>query len=276
MGLIDQEKCIICIKGAGEMATGVAVRLKKAGFSRIFMLEIENPLAVRRTVSFCEAILEGISVVEDIEGVNAVDTQNIFKAWDRGQIAIAADPKWDLLIQLRPDVVVDAIIAKKNLGTTLNDAPLVIGLGPGFTAKVDVHRVIETMRGHDLGRVIEKGAALADTGIPGPIGGHTVDRVLRAPCTGVFSSKHSITQKISAGEIIGSVEGKEVVAKIDGILRGLVRSGTTVRESVKIGDIDPRGHVEYCSTVSDKSRAIGGAVLEAILGARGLRGDNLR
>ncbi len=263
----DLRKCIIGIKGAGEMATGIAVRLKKAGFSKIFMMEIENPLAVRRTVSFCEAILDGTAVVEGIEGVRARGNNEILDAWDKGQIAIAGDPEWDLLSQVCPDVVVDAIIAKKNLGTTLSDAPLVIGLGPGFTAQGDVHRVIETMRGHDLGRVIDKGSALADTGIPGSIGGHTVDRVLRAPCSGIFHSERIITEKIFVGDVIGSVEGIEVVAKVGGVLRGLIRSGTKVRESVKIGDIDPRGNVEYCFSVSDKSRALGGAVLEAVLGA---------
>ena len=272
MGPIDWRRIIIGIKGAGEMATGVAIRLKRAGFSAIFMMEIERPLAVRRTVSFCEAIYDGKSVVEGIEAVRTQDRDDIFAAWKKGQIAILADPGWVVLPLIRPTVVIDAIIAKRNLGTTLGEAPLVIGLGPGFTAEADVHRVIETMRGHDLGRVIDKGSAKDNTGIPGSIDGHTVDRILRAPTTGTFHSERKITDRIKAGDVIGNVAGREVVAKIDGVIRGLIREGTAVREHLKIGDIDPRGRVEYCSTVSDKSRAIGGAVLEAILGASGIWG----
>lgn len=272
-GETDWRRIVIGIKGAGEMATGVAVRLTLAGFSRIFMMETERPLAVRRTVSFCEAIYDGKSVVEGIEAVRTEDKDDIFAAWEKGKIAVLADPGWVILPRIRPMVVIDAIIAKKNLGTTRGEAPLVIGLGPGFTAEADVHRVIETMRGHDLGRVIDRGSARADTAIPGPIDGHTVDRVLRAPATGTFHSQRKITDRIRAGDVIGNVAGKEVVAKIDGIIRGLIREGTVVRERIKIGDIDPRGRVEYCFTVSDKSRAIGGAVLEAILGASGIWGE---
>jgi xanthine dehydrogenase accessory factor len=263
---INRNGIIIAIKGAGEMATGVSVRLKRAGFSKIFMMEIEHPLAVRRTVSFCEAIHDGKSVVEGIEAARTQDIDDIFGAWEKGQIAILVDPSWAILPRIRPQVVIDAIIAKKNLGTTLGDGSLVIGLGPGFTAEMDVHRVVETMRGHDLGRVIDKGSALVNTGIPGSIDGQTVDRVLQAPVTGIFHSQRNITDKIRAGDVIGDVEGRTVVAKIDGVLRGLIREGTVVRQGIKIGDIDPRGRVEYCSTVSDKSRAIGGAVLEAIFG----------
>jgi xanthine dehydrogenase accessory factor len=273
MESIHWKRIIIGIKGAGEMATGVAVRLKRAGFSRIFMMEIEGPIAVRRTVSFCEAIYDGTAVVEEAAAVLTQDKDDIFDAWEKGKIAILADPSWAILPIIRPTVVIDAIIAKRNLGTTLGEAPLVIGLGPGFTAQVDVHRVIETMRGHDLGRVIDKGVAQANTGIPEAVNGHTVGRVLRAPTTGTFHSPFQITDRIKAGDVVGNVAGQEVVANIDGVIRGLIREGTMVRERMKIGDIDPRGRVEYCSTVSDKSRAIGGAVLEAIPGASGIWGE---
>lgn len=273
MRLIDLNRIIIGIKGAGEMATGVAIRLKRAGFSRIFMMEIETPLAVRRTVSFCETIYDGNYVVEGIEAVRAHDREDVQGAWEKGQLAVLVDPDWSLLEQLHPQVVIDAIIAKKNLGTTAKDAPLVIGLGPGFTAGEDVHRVVETMRGHDLGRVIVRGPALADTGIPGSIDGHTVDRVLRAPLSGIFQSHRKITDIIREGDVVGKVGEREVVAETDGVLRGLIREKTLVREGVKIGDIDPRGRVEYCFSVSDKSRAIGGAVLEAILGASVFLGE---
>jgi len=264
---VDLFRTIIAIKGAGEMATGVTVRLKRAGFSRIFMMEIEHPLAVRRMVSFSEAIHDTKTVVEDVEAVRAQDKKGIFAAWDRGQLAVLIDPEWTILKELQPQVLIDATIAKRNLGTTIEDAPLVIGLGPGFTASVDVHRVIETMRGHDLGRVIEKGSAQPNTGVPGNIGGHTVDRVLRTPAGGVFHSERVITDKVRAGDVVCSVAGKDVVSKIDGVIRGLIREGNLVHEGLKIGDIDPRGCVEYCSTVSEKSRAIGGSVLEAILAA---------
>jgi xanthine dehydrogenase accessory factor len=273
MGLIDRNRSIIAIKGAGEMATGVAVRLKRAGFLKIFMMDIDRPLAVRRTVSFCEAIYDGISVVEGGEAVFAEHADDMHGAWEKGQVAILVDPGWTLLTRIRPQIVIDAIIAKTNLGTTLEDAPLVIGVGPGFSAGFDVHRVIETMRGHDLGRVIDEGSAIANTGIPGSICGYTADRVIRAPLTGKFHSQRKITDVIKENDVIGTVEGQEVVAQIDGVIRGLIRQGTMVSEGMKIGDIDPRGCVEYCFSVSEKSRAIGGAVLEAILGASGFPGE---
>ncbi len=267
MRLIDRNKSIIAIKGAGEMATGVAIRLKKAGFSRIFMMDIDRPRAVRRTVAFSEAIYESQSVVEGVEAVLAADIKGMYKAWTKGQVAVMVDPGWALIARVSPQVVIDAILAKKNLGTTLSDGVLVIALGPGFVAGVDVHRVIETMRGHDLGRVIDRGTAMANTGIPGIIGGHSVDRVLRAPVTGIFQTHHNIADKITAEEIVGRVIGQDIVAQIDGVIRGLVRNGIEVHKGMKIGDIDPRGQAEYCYSVSEKSRAIGGAVLEAILGS---------
>jgi len=260
-------KTIIGIKGAGEMATGVAVRLSRAGFSRIFMMEIESPMAVRRGVSFSEAIHDGRAVVETIEAVRVQGKEGITAAWGRGQLAVLVDPEWTVLEEVQTGVLIDATIAKRNLGTRMEDAPLVIGLGPGFTASVDVDRVVETMRGHDMGRVIENGSTQANTGVPGNIGGYTVERVLRAPADGIFQTEHKITDPVKAGEVVCSVAGKEVAAKISGIVRGLIREGTVVSEGTKIGDIDPRANVTYCSTVSEKSRAIGGAVLEAILGA---------
>lgn len=271
---IDRGRSIVAIKGAGEMATGVAVRLNKAGFSKIFMMDIDKPLAVRREVSFCEALYEGEATVEGVVAVSTQDVDEMDRAWGKGRIAILVDPGWELLTKIRPQIVIDAIIAKKNLGTTLEDAPLVIGLGPGFTAGDDVHRVIETMRGHDLGRVIHKGSAIANTGIPGSIGGYTADRVIRAPSEGIFNSQRKITDIIEKNEVIGTVAGQDVVAQIDGVLRGLIRPGTMVSGGMKIGDIDPRGQAAYCSSVSEKSRAIGGAVLEAILGVFDFPGEN--
>ncbi len=261
------DETIVGIKGAGDIATGVAVRLTRSGFSKIFMMEVESPLAVRRAVSFCEAVHDGRTVVEDITAVRASSKKAIVGAWESGQIPVIVDPRWNLLSSITPRVLVDAILAKKNLGTTLEDAPFVIGLGPGFTAPRDVHAVVETMRGHDLGRVIHQGTAQANTGVPGDIGGNTVERVYRAPTTGTFHSDHKIADRIEAGDVIGDVDGIAVAAKIDGVLRGLMREGTVAHKGVKVGDIDPRGCAAHCFTVSDKARAIGGGVLEAIMGA---------
>jgi xanthine dehydrogenase accessory factor len=261
------DETIVGIKGAGDIATGVAVRLKRSGFSKIFMMEVASPLAVRRTVSFCEAVHVGRAVVEGITAVRASSQEAIGDAWESGQIPVIVDPCWTFVSSIKPRVLVDAILAKQNLGTTLEDAPLVIGLGPGFTATGDVHAVVETMRGHDLGRVIYKGSAQPNTGVPGEIGGHTKERVYHAPTTGSFHSDHEIGDRVEAGDVIGDVDGMAVAAKIDGLLRGLIRQGTVVRKGVKIGDIDPRGRAAHCFTVSDKARAIGGGVLEAIVGA---------
>lgn len=260
-------KRIIAIKGAGEMATGVAIRLYRAGFGRVFMMERKKPLAVRRTVSFCEAIHEGSLSVEGVEAVRVTGEEEIRTAWREEKVPVIADPSCRILKRMVPDVLVDGTLAKRNLGTRITDAPMVIGLGPGFTAAEDVHLVVETMRGHDIGRVIHRGGALANTGIPAEIGGHTVDRVLRAPVTGTFLAAKGIGDPVRAGERVGSVQGEAVVARIDGILRGAIRDGTMVRTGVKIGDIDPLGLPAMCHTVSDKARAIGGGVLEAILSA---------
>lgn len=256
----------VCIKGAGEMASAVAWHLFMANIRNILMLEVPEPLAVRRRVSFCEAVYDGIQTVEGVDAVRvgAGDMDSLARAWDQGKIAVAVDPHWGFQKLLRPEVVVDAILAKKNLGSSIQEAPLVIALGPGFEAGRDAHFVIETNRGHDLGRVITQGCASSDTGIPGSVNGYTVERVLRAPAAGVFLPVRQIGDKVTRGEIIGRIEGVEVTAQIDGILRGLIRPGARVSERLKIGDIDPRGDAVSCATISDKGRAVAGSVLEAI------------
>ena len=256
---------VIGIKGAGEMASAVAWRLYNSGFLKLFMMETDYPLAVRRKVSFCEAIHEGRAVVEGIVAIRVNGLDEIKSAWDKTQIAVMVDPEWTIIKQLRPQVIIDAILAKKNLGTNRNESSLVIGLGPGFTAPEDVHLVIETNRGHNLGRIINNGEAEKDTGVPGIIGGYTEERVLRAPAEGLFRANSSIGDLVKAGAILGSVNEKKVRAGIDGALRGLIRSDTLVTQGLKIGDIDPRGDQGYCFTISDKARAIAGSVLEAIL-----------
>jgi xanthine dehydrogenase accessory factor len=190
---------------------------------------------------------------------------SIHAAWEQGSIAVVADPKWLRLQQVRPKVVVDAILAKKNLGTRMTDAELVIGLGPGFTAGQDVHMVIETNRGHDLGRILTTGSAQANTGVPGTIAGFTEERVLRAPVAGLFETTRSIGDLIKAGDFIGTVAGQEISSRIDGVIRGLIRSETKVTRGLKIGDVDARGQKQSCHTISEKARAIGGSVLEAVL-----------
>jgi xanthine dehydrogenase accessory factor len=256
---------IIGIKGAGEMASAVAWRLFRANIQKIFMLEVESPLAVRRGVSFCEAVYEGRQKVEGVEAVRVSDADEVRIAWKNQKIAVIADPQWRSLVMLRPQVTVDAILAKKNLGTTLSEAPLVLGLGPGFNAGTDVHAVIETRRGHNLGRIITVGSAEPNTGIPGSMCCHDVKRVVRAPVRGVFTAVHSIGDLVQTDDIIGSVENQSIAAEISGSLRGLIRSGTYVTAGLKLGDIDPRGQREYCYTISDKARAIAGSVLEAVL-----------
>jgi xanthine dehydrogenase accessory factor len=256
---------VIGIKGAGEMASAVAWRLYNSGFRKLFMMETDYPLAVRRKVSFCEAIHEGRAVVEGIVAIRVDGLGEIKSAWNKKQIAVMVDPEWTIIKQLRPQVIIDAILAKKNLGTNRYESPLVIALGPGFTAPEDVHLVIETNRGHDLGRVITDGEAEQDTGVPGIINGYAEERVLRAPDEGLFEANSSIGDLVKAGDILGSVNEKKIRAGIDGALRGLIRSGTQVKQGLKIGDIDPRGEQDYCFTLSDKARAIAGSVLEAIL-----------
>jgi xanthine dehydrogenase accessory factor len=256
---------IVGIKGAGEMATGIAWRLYQSNIRQIFMMETATPLSVRRKVAFCEAVHDGMIMVEGVPAGKTDSIEGINTAWENRTIPVVVDPAWHFLSYLTPHVVIDAIIAKKNMGTCLRDAPLVLGLGPGFTADQDVHMVIETNRGHNLGRLIFHGQAEANTGIPGNIDGYTKQRVLRAPCRGIFQSKIPIGTLVSKGEVVGVVEKKPVKAAISGVLRGIIRSGTTVKEKFKIGDIDPRGNIEFCRTISEKARTLGGSVLEAIL-----------
>ena len=261
------KELVIVIRGAGEMATGIACRLYRANFKRILMLETETPVAVRRQVSFCEAVHEGEMSVEGISALRVEGEDELQQAWSAGRIGVRVDPLAESLRRSRPDVFIDATLAKRNLGTTLADAELVVAMGPGFLAGVDCHVVVETNRGHDLGRLITSGPPEANTGVPGSIGGYTTERVLRAPVAGLFTSERRIGDPVRKGETIGLVGTVEVPAQIGGILRGLIRPGSVVKQGLKVGDIDPRGEKGYCATVSEKARALGGAVLEAVLAA---------
>ena len=246
------------------MATGVAHRLFHSGFL-VCLTEIPQPLAVRREVSFCEAIHEGQKTVEGVKAIRVEGEAEIHQGWAEGCIPILVDPQCRVRRELNPGVMIDAILAKTNTGTRINDAPLVIGLGPGFRAGTDVHLVVETNRGHNLGRVIEWGEAEPNTGIPGDIGGYTWERVLRAPSAGRFIGRKKIGDRVEKGEMVAEVKRLPVHSQISGVLRGLLRDGERVEKDMKVGDVDPRATREHCFTISDKARAIGGGVLEAIL-----------
>ncbi len=263
------DKTLVLIKGAGDLASGVAARLHRCGFP-VVMTELPHPLMVRRTVSFGEAVYEGKVEVEGITARRVDDAPSAVLALGVGAIPVLVDPQAGSLGALRPAVLVDAIMAKQNTGTTLADAPLVIALGPGFAAGHDCHAVIETNRGHCLGRVILEGPAEPDTGRPGNVGGKTFERILRAPVGGAVRGRAEIGERVVEGQIVATVEGVEVQAGTAGVLRGLVRSGSHVRAGEKIGDVDPRAAPEHCYLISDKSLAIAGGVLEAILRLGGL------
>jgi xanthine dehydrogenase accessory factor len=259
------KEIVVLIRGAGEMASGVAHRLHRSHF-KICMLEIIHPFAVRREVSFCEAVYDGEKEVEGVRAKFIYKPRQIQSIWKEDKIPLLIDPDGgETRSLLKPDVLIDAIMAKKNLGTQINDAPLVIGLGPGFTAGKDVHIVIETNRGHHLGKVILNGSAAIDTGIPGEIGGYSVERLLRTMKKGIFHPQKSIGERVNKGSVVAVVDDFPVIAKISGVVRGLLREGIEVKKGMKVGDIDPRGKRELCFTISDKARAIGGGVLEAIL-----------
>ena len=255
---------LVLIRGAGDLATGIALRLFRSHLC-VVMTDLLQPTAIRRTVCFSQAILYGSYQVEDVTAELAASMEDVRCILAEGCIPVLADPKAECRAWLKPDVVVDAILAKKNLGTQITDAPLVIGVGPGFCAGRDCHAVIETMRGHTLGRVIYSGSAIPNTTVPGLIGGFAGERVLRAPADGAFRSVRRIGDLVKTGDVAGYVSGEPMVCTIDGVLRGLIADGIPVRKGMKSGDVDPRGNVENCYTVSDKATAVGGGVLEAIL-----------
>ncbi|MGA2992413.1 MAG: selenium-dependent molybdenum cofactor biosynthesis protein YqeB, partial [Candidatus Korobacteraceae bacterium] len=245
-------------------ASGVIMRLHRAGF-RVLATETAQPTTVRRTVSFSEAVYRGEFVVEGIRARSIQHCQEASEVWSDGVIPVLVDPGSEVVRTLQPAVLVDAIMAKRNCGTRLGDAAVVIGLGPGFVAGVDVHAVVETNRGHHLGRVLFAGEAEPDTGVPGEIGGHAAARLLRAPCAGRLRAEKSIGDGVQPDEIVCWVDDTAVRARIAGVLRGLLYDGLPVQPGMKIGDIDPRATREHCFTISDKSLAVGGGVLEAVL-----------
>ena len=254
----------IWIRGAGDLATGIALRLYRSGFD-IVMSDIAVPTTVRRTVAFSPAVYTGEASVEGITGKLCENISMIDTVMESGCIPVIVDPSGETMKEYKPDIIVDAIIAKTNIGTKITDADIVIGVGPGFEAGVDCHAVVETKRGHNLGRVLWSGSAYPNTGVPGNIGGYTVERIIRATADGVFKAKVNIGDYVKAGDLLAYCDETPVYANIDGIVRGLLQDGVKVKTGMKSGDVDPRAEKEYCFTVSDKASAIGGGVLEAIL-----------
>jgi xanthine dehydrogenase accessory factor len=255
---------LVIIRGAGDIASGIALRLFRANI-KIIMTETEMPTAIRRTVSFSEAVYHGSAEVEGVSAELAGGPEQAQSLTKAGKIGILIDPAGTCIPALKPDAVVDAILAKRNLGTKITDASVVIGVGPGFTAGQDCHAAVETMRGHYLGRAIYRGSPLPNTNIPGLIGGFAGERVLRAPVDGIFAPLLTIGDIVNAGDIVGTVDGVPMPATIDGILRGILPKGIPVFRGMKSGDIDPRCEKDHCFSASDKALSVGGGVLEALL-----------
>ena len=257
---------LVCIRGAGDLATGVAARLFRAR-ATVVMMDLAQPTTVRRTVSFSEAIRLGETFVEDIPAYRAESVSQALAIAEKNAVPVLVCPDGSCIKSLAPDAVVDAIMAKRNCGTHLTDAPVVIGVGPGFTVGLDCHAVVETKRGHTLGRAFyEPGArAIPNTGVPGSVNGYTLERVLRAPCDGIILPRREIGELVRAGEIAATVDGRPLYCAIDGMLRGMLAPGLRVTKGMKSGDIDPRGAEADYLQVSDKSLAVGGGVLEALL-----------
>ncbi len=261
----------VLVRGGGDLGSGVIYRLRRAGFA-VVVAETPAPLCVRRTVSYASAVFEGQITVDGLMArVTTPELASVESVLALGEIPVLIDPEGQFIPRFVPLVIVDARMAKRNLGTAITDAPLVIALGPGFEAGQDCHAVIETNRGHNLGRVIWRGGAEPDTGIPGQIAGVAALRVLRAPVDGYVFPHRQIGDPIRAGDVIAEVAGQPVMAGIDGVLRGLVHPCVPVTRGLKIGDVDPRARREHCFTISEKALAIGGGVLEAVLATDAVR-----
>jgi len=258
---MKNKKEIIIVRGGGDLATGVVQKFHRVGFN-VLILEINTPTAIRRSVAFSEAVYDGYSKVEDIECCKIETLEEADQCWRKGSVALLVDPDGDSIKNLKPAAVIDAIIAKRNTGMTRDMANITIALGPGFNAGKDVHAVIETQRGHDLGRLILDGFAGPDTGIPGEIAGESIRRVIYAPQDGVISHIKKIGDIVEKGEALFTVDNIEVHAPIGGLLRGLIREKIKVGKGMKIADIDSRPDVDW-HTISDKARCLGGAALEA-------------
>ncbi len=252
------------IRGAGDLASGVAYRLHQSGFE-VVMTDLPQPTSIRRTVCFSEALLNGETQVDGVTARRAANAKWARVIAEKGEVAVLADAAGVCRRELKPGAMVDAILAKRNIGTSIDDAPIVVALGPGFTAGTDCHAVVETMRGHTLGRVYYEGSALPNTGVPGSVGGFTLERILRAPCDGTFRGVRKIGDIVEKGEVCAYVDEQPIQTRISGVLRGLLPDGISVYKGMKSGDVDPRCEVSNCYQVSDKALSVAGGVLEAIL-----------
>lgn len=253
----------VLIKGAGDLATGIGWRLKKAGYT-VLMTETEVPTTVRRMVAFSRAVYKKTTEVEGVCACRCRTLKEAETAIKEGKIPVIVDETAAIRKVWKPDVLVDAILAKRNLRTGMWDADFVIGVGPGFTAGEDCHAVVETKRGHYLGRVIWKGSAIPNTGVPGDVGGYTTERIIRAEAAGLFEPVARIGNMVEKGQVVARSGGVDILAQISGIVRGMLQAGVPVTPGMKCGDIDARAEKEHCYTISDKARAVGGGVLEAI------------
>jgi selenium-dependent molybdenum hydroxylase system protein, yqeB family len=254
----------VCIRGAGDLATGIGLRMYNSGFN-IVMTDIEIPTTVRRTVAFSRAVYEKSAVVEGVEAVFCKSLDDIKKAHSEEKIAVIVDLDKKIQKEYAPDIIIDAIIAKKNIGTSIDEARVVVAVGPGFVVGKDCMAVVETKRGHSLGKVILEGSAIPNTGIPGNIGGFTKERLISSECAGVFKSNAKIGDIVKKGDIVAYVDKTPVLAKIDGVVRGMLQDFIKVSKGFKLGDIDPRANIEHCFSISDKARAVGGGALEAVM-----------
>ena len=256
---------IVVVRGGGDLATGVIHKLHRCNI-KVVVLECEHPTAIRRTVSFCNAVFENEMVVEDVKCRLAYNIEEIYQILEDGDIPLIIDEKCKIIKDIKPVAVIDAIIAKKNIGTSIDMAPITIALGPGFEAGKDVHAVIETKRGHNLGRIIYEGFAAKNTGIPGEIKGYSKERVIHSPCEGIINNISEIGDYVEQNQIIATVGNENVYASLSGILRGIIYDKTYVKKGLKIADIDPREEeLQNCYKISDKARCIAGGTLEALL-----------
>jgi len=261
--VLDLGKYLVVVKGGGDLGTGVAYRLFRAGFA-VAVLERAQPLAIRRRVAFAQAVYDGATTVEGVTARRVETPEEALALLTRREVPVLVDERGESLPALRPIALVDATLCKRSPSTRIGDAPFVVGLGPGFEVGVHAHAVVETQRGHHLGRVLWEGHAAPDTGEPGEIGGQTARRVLRAPAAGRFRACREIGARVREGEIVAYVDDHPIRAPFDGVLRGLLAEGLVVPKGMKVGDVDPRGAVEHCFTISDKALAVGGGVLEAL------------
>jgi xanthine dehydrogenase accessory factor len=255
---------LVVVRGGGDLATGTVYKLVRCGFG-VVILETAQPTVIRRAVSFARAVFDGETVVEGLTAVKAGSAGECRKLLSENKVPVLIDPECKSLGILKPETLVDAIIAKRNTGTAIDMAPVVIGLGPGFYAGRDVHAVIETNRGHNLGRVIYEGEAEPNTGRPGDIGGYSSERIVRAPVSGIITNISEIGDSVCEGQILARIDGEPVLSPLGGVLRGMIQSGLHVEKQMKIGDVDPRNKKENCFSISEKSRAVAGGVIEAIL-----------